>query len=124
MADGEEVEEEVLELQTELVKEIFVTSPATATATALDLEGRRGPVFVRGEVRSSELVCTSWPVVLAVTAGVIFLQLCLLSTCLLCLYTSHSSHSSHTAKLASGSVRPASINSLQTLSSLRTTFRD
>ena len=43
VADGEEVEEEVLELQTELVKEIFVTSPATATATALDLEGRRGP---------------------------------------------------------------------------------
>ena len=124
--EEEEVEEveEVLELRTQLVKEIFVASPVTATATGLEVEERRGPVYVRGEVAEGDLVCTSWPVLLAVTAGIIFLQLCLLSTCVLCLYTSHTSHTSHTAKLASATVRPPSINSIQTFNSLRTTFRD
>ena len=133
LEEPEELEElEVLELQTELVKEIFVESPATASSSksGLSLEDPRervGPVYVRGEVAETELVCTSWPVVLAVSAGIIFLQLCLLSTCLLCLYTSHSNHSDHSdhkLKLPSGTVRPGSRNSLQTLYSLRTTFRD
>ena len=132
LEEPEELEElEVLELQTELVKEIFVESPATASSkSGLGLEDPRervGPVYVRGEVAETELVCTSWPVVLAVSAGIIFLQLCLLSTCLLCLYTSHSNHSDHSdhkLKLPSGTVRPGSRNSLQTLYSLRTTFRD
>ena len=114
--------EQVLELETDLVKEIFVENSVTATALESDQSG--APLYVRGEVGERDLVCTSWPVVVALTAGIIFLQLCLLSTCLLCLYTSHSNHSDHKLKLPSGTVRPGSRNSLQTLYSLRTTFRD
>ena len=112
---------EVLELHTDLVKEIFVESPVTVTATGLESDQARGPQYVRGEVTGGDLVCTSWPVLVAVTAGLIFLQLCLLSTCVLCLV---SSHSEHTAKLGSLTVRPTSRNSIQTFNSLRSTFRD
>ena len=116
----EEVEElEVLELETDLVKEIFVESPVTATA--LESDQSRAPLYVRGEVTGGDLVCTSWPVLVAVTAGVVFLQLCLLSTCVLGLVTSRPPQS---AKLAALTVRPASMNSIQTWNSLRTTFRD
>ena len=107
--------QEVQELQdTDLVKEIFVE-----TAASVGQEG--APLYVRGEVDSVDTVCTSWPVVVAATAGILFLQLCLVATCLLCLYSSHrnkstssqlSSHSSH------------SSHSIQTLRSLRTTYRD
>ena len=114
---------EVLELHTDLVKEIFVESPVTVPPTALESDQARGPQYVRGEVAEGDLVCTSWPVVVAVTAGVIFLQLCLLSTCVLCLVSSHSS-ASQSAKLGSLTVRPASRNSIQTFNSLRSTFRD
>ena len=108
--------EQVLELETDLVKEIFVENSVTATALESDQSG--APLYVGGEVGERDLVCTSWPVVVALTAGIIFLQLCLLSTCLLCLYTSHSPRSPHTAKLA------PSVNSVQTWNSLRSTFRD
>ena len=110
-----EVLQEDQELQdTDLVKEIFVE-----TAASVGQEG--APLYVRGEVDSVDTVCTSWPVVVAATAGILFLQLCLVATCLLCLYSSHrnkstssqlSSHSSH------------SSHSIQTLRSLRTTYRD
>ena len=112
---GTQVLQEAQELQdTDLVKEIFVE-----TAASVGQEG--APLYVRGEVDSVDTVCTSWPVVVAATAGILFLQLCLVATCLLCLYSSHrnkstssqlSSHSSH------------SSHSIQTLRSLRTTYRD
>ena len=105
----EVVQEELLDRDTNLVKEIFVESA--------DSEGlEASPVHVEGSVDESE-VCTSWAVLVAAVAGLVFLQLCLLSACVLCLYTSHSRRDK-VLTLASSS------SSVQTLRSLRTNFRD
>ena len=66
------------------VKEIFVESAVVGgdsvpPARATLLPGLAAP----------DVVCTTWPVVLATCAGVVFLQLCVLATCLTCLYTQH-----------------------------------
>ena len=103
--------EDVLEKDTNLVKEIFVE-------TGNGVEVREAPVYVEGQVQSQERhseLCTSWAVVVAGTAGMVFLQLCLLSTCVLCLYTS---------RRQGDKARPSSSHSIQTFRSLRSTFRD
>ena len=90
----EKLNQEVLDVDTDLVKEIFVESGTTVERLTLENPGDRsdypaGSVHsVRGEL-DSDIVCTSWPVVLAASAGVVFLQLCIIATCLTCLYTSH-----------------------------------
>jgi hypothetical protein len=43
-------------------------------------------VFIHGD-EEGELLCTTLPVVIATAAAVVFLQLCIIVTCLLCLYT-------------------------------------
>ena len=48
-------------------------------------------VFILGDDRESELVCTTLPVVMTAGAAVVFLQLCLLTTCLLCIHSRRSS---------------------------------
>ena len=48
-------------------------------------------MFILGDDRESELVCTTLPVVITAGAAVVFLQLCILTTCILCLYTARRS---------------------------------
>jgi hypothetical protein len=43
-------------------------------------------VIIHGD-EEGELLCTTLPVVIATAAAVVFLQLCIIVTCLLCLYT-------------------------------------
>jgi len=94
----EKLNQQVLDIDTNLVKEIFVQSGTTIErlTTLEDFEDKDqsggGSVFIRGEhvlTPDSDVVCTTWPVVLAASAGVVFLQLCIIATCLTCLYTSH-----------------------------------
>ena len=40
-----------------------------------------------GEYGEGDVVCTTLPVVVATGAAVVFLQLCILVTCILCIYT-------------------------------------
>ena len=47
-------------------------------------------MFILGDDRESELVCTTLPVVMTAGAAVVFLQLCLLTTCLLCIHSRRS----------------------------------
>lgn len=80
--------QDVINTDNTLYKEIFVDS-------GTKVEGFRDPrlrsddagVFIRGEYEDGEIVCTTWPVIIATGAAVIFLQLCIISTCLLCLYS-------------------------------------
>ena len=48
-------------------------------------------MFILGDDWESELVCTTLPVVMTAGAAVVFLQLCLLTTCLLCIHSRRSS---------------------------------
>ena len=44
-------------------------------------------VYIKREEGEEEVLCTTLPVVVATAAAVIFLQLCILVTCILCIYT-------------------------------------
>ena len=45
-------------------------------------------VYIKaGEYGEGDVVCTTLPVVVATGAAVVFLQLCILVTCILCVYT-------------------------------------
>ena len=44
----------------------------------------------------TQVICTTWPVVVATGASVVFLQLCILTTCILCIYTSRYHHRLYT----------------------------
>ena len=44
------------------------------------------PVFIEG-YEEGEVVCTTWQVLIAAGSAVVFLQLCILVTCILCIYT-------------------------------------
>ena len=98
--------QDVLDMDTDLVKEIFVESGSSVERlTSRDLIQEQypaGTVFIRGQVTSSDsdIVCTSWPVVLAASAGIVFLQLCIIATCITCLYTSHKRRYQHHTKTA------------------------
>jgi len=90
--------QEILINNTPLSKEIYVE-----TGTKVDsikepssrnhlLGGRENnAVFILGDDKESELVCTTLPVVITAGAAVVFLQLCILTTCLLCLYSNRRS---------------------------------
>jgi hypothetical protein len=45
-----------------------------------------GGVFIEG-YDENEVVCTTWQVLIAAGSAVVFLQLCILVTCILCIYT-------------------------------------
>ena len=81
--------QEVINTDNTLYKEIFVDS-GTKVDSFRDprLRSDDGGVFIRGDYEDGEVVCTTWPVIIATGAAVIFLQLCIISTCLLCLCTS------------------------------------
>ena len=86
--------QEILDIDTDLVKEIFVESGTVVDRLSSSEQTIPYPahdaVYIRGEhVEDRDIICTSWAVVLAASAGVVFLQLCILATCLTCLYTSH-----------------------------------
>jgi hypothetical protein len=78
-----------------------------------------GGVFIRGDYQDGEVVCTTWPVIIATGAAVIFLQLCIISTCLLCLYTTRRSktkedrmsdhHSLHSGRSSATSHPPPTL---------------
>ena len=88
------LKQEILDIDADLVKEIFVESGTvvdrlSSSEQTIPYPARDG-VYIRGEhVEDRDIICTSWAVVLAASAGVVFLQLCILATCLTCLYTSH-----------------------------------
>ena len=44
-------------------------------------------MYIKREEGEEEVLCTTLPVVVATAAAVIFLQLCILVTCILCIYT-------------------------------------
>ena len=69
------------------VKEIFVESAVVGSDTVPPARATRAPLLPG--LAAPDVVCTTWPVVLATCAGVVFLQLCVLATCLTCLYTQH-----------------------------------
>lgn len=92
--------QEILISNTPLSREIFVEAGTKVDAirdAAVDsiLAGRdSGSVFILGDDKESELVCTTLPVIITAGAAVIFLQLCILTTCLLCLHSGRRSASS------------------------------
>ena len=69
------------------VKEIFVESAVVGGDTVPPARATRAPLLPG--LAAPDVVCTTWPVVLATCAGVVFLQMCVLATCLTCLYTQH-----------------------------------
>jgi hypothetical protein len=84
--------QEVISGNSQLSKEIIVDSGTKVDPSTSD--GRHQQdlgVFVQGDYEEGEVVCTTWPVVIATGAAVVFLQLCILTTCLLCLYTARRS---------------------------------
>lgn len=81
--------QEVLYSDTPLSKEIYVESGTTVDRFRDPrLKADNNGVFIWGANEDEEVVCTTWPVIIATGAAVIFLQLCIISTCLLCLCTS------------------------------------
>jgi len=84
--------QEVLYSDTPLSKEIYVES-GTKVDSFRDprLKAENNGVFIWGDYEDGEVVCTTWPVIIATGAAVIFLQLCIISTCLLCLCTTRRS---------------------------------
>ena len=89
----DKLSQEILDIDTDLVKEIFVESGTvvdrlTGSERTIPYPARDA-VYIQGEHMDRDIICTSWAVVLAASAGVVFLQLCILATCLTCLYTSH-----------------------------------
>jgi len=111
--------QEILISNTPLSKEIYVE-----TGTKVDsiqepgsnkIAGRDSKaVFILGDDKESELVCTTLPVVITAGAAVVFLQLCILTTCLLCLWSGrrHSgrrlsrSESLHSGQTSTGTISP------------------
>jgi len=84
--------QEVLYSDTPLSKEIYVESGTTVDRFRDPrLKADNNGVFIWGANEDEEVVCTTWPVIIATGAAVIFLQLCIISTCLLCLCTSRRS---------------------------------
>eukprot|EP00092_Neocalanus_flemingeri_P054613 GFUD01064337.1.p1 GENE.GFUD01064337.1~~GFUD01064337.1.p1 ORF type:complete len:322 (-),score=87.09 GFUD01064337.1:284-1126(-) len=80
--------QEVLYSDTPLSKEIHVESGTTVDSFRDPrLKSDNTGVFIWGDYEDGEVVCTTWPVIIATGAAVIFLQLCIISTCLLCLCT-------------------------------------
>merc|ERR1712029_115803 len=106
--------QEILISNTPLSKEIYVE-----TGTKVDSIQESGSnkfagrdskaVFILGDDKESELVCTTLPVVITAGAAVVFLQLCILTTCLLCLWSGrrHSgSESLHSGQTSTGTISP------------------
>lgn len=148
-------------MDTPLSKEIIVDS-GTKVDTLRDPRsnaalgfGDENAVYIRAGGSSGEpdLVCTTMPVIIATGAAVIFLQLCILVTCVLCIYSSKrpgkdsdSSSGDHQSTYSSSTLhqrapstiyhdnltyRPSTSTSSRiieptasTLKSLRTTLRD
>jgi len=147
--------QEVLFSDTPLTKEIYVES-GTKVDRFRDprLKADTNGVFIWGDYEDGEVVCTTWPVIIATGAAVIFLQLCIISTCLLCLCTTRRSkpkldrmsdhHSLFSGSSSSSAHPPATLyhdqltyrppppsstarvtdHSASTLKSLRTSLRD
>jgi len=88
--------QEVLYSDTPLSKEIYVES-GTKVDSYRDprIKSDDTGVFIWGNEEDGEVVCTTWPVIITTGAAVIFLQLCIISTCLLCLYTARRSKPKH-----------------------------
>ena len=81
----------VLTVDTPLSKEIIV-EPGTKVDSYRDPRAdptfNQGGVFIQaGSYGEEDVVCTTLPVVVATGAAVVFLQLCILVTCILCIYT-------------------------------------
>ena len=70
--------QEVIEGVSDLSKEIYVETGTT-------IDRIRDPYGLEEEAEE-EMVCTTMTVIIAASAGVVLLQISILSTCLLCLY--------------------------------------
>ena len=79
--------QEVISGDSQLSKEIIVDSGTKIDSFRDPMSQEDLGVFVKGDYSEGEVVCTTWPVVIATGAAVVFLQLCILTTCILCLYT-------------------------------------
>ena len=79
--------QEVISGDSQLSKEIIVDSGTKIDSFRDPRSQEDLGVFVKGDYSEGEVVCTTWPVVIATGAAVVFLQLCILTTCILCLYT-------------------------------------
>ena len=107
--------------QVELVREILVEPPAEEAGRAA-----AAPRAVLLETERVEEVCTSWPVITATAAGILFLQLCTLAACLLCLYTDRRQVGSAAPLLHSSSLsyRARSLPSTATRHTFRSVLGD
>ena len=83
--------QEVISGDSQLSKEIIVDSGTKIDSFRDPRSQEDLGVFVKGDYSEGEVVCTTWPVVIATGAAVVFLQLCILTTCILCLYTARRS---------------------------------
>jgi hypothetical protein len=79
--------QEVISGDSQLSKEIIVDSGTKIDSFRDPRSQEDLGVFVKGDYSEGEVVCTTWPVVIATGAAIVFLQLCILTTCILCLYT-------------------------------------
>lgn len=135
---------------TPLTTEIYVESGAkVATVPSTRLATKDEEVFLLGPPPegSGELVCTTLPVIIATGAALLFLQLCIIATCLLCICSKKgkrhersegSSRSDHLSEYSSSTAgsdtlyhhhhrQPATsshLSSANTLKSLRSSYRD
>jgi len=88
--------QEVLYSDTPLSKEIYVESGTKVDSYKEPrIKSNDNGVFIWGANETEEVVCTTWPVIIATGAAVIFLQLCIISTCLLCICTTRRSKPKH-----------------------------
>lgn len=88
--------QEVISGDSQLSKEIIVDSGTKIDSFRDPRSQEDLGVFVKGDYSEGEVVCTTWPVVIATGAAVVFLQLCILTTCILCLYTARRGKRSQT----------------------------
>lgn len=126
--------QEILISSTPLSKEIYVETGTKVDSIKADEGGVEGvlagrdntAVFILGDDKESELVCTTLPVVITAGAAVIFLQLCILATCLLCLYSNRRSKKrslSRAESLHSSDTMSSAHPTLHTLYHDQLTFR-
>merc|ERR1712012_1403028 len=85
----------VISGDSQLSKEIIVDSGTKIDSFRDPRSQEDLGVFVKGDYSEGEVVCTTWPVVIATGAAVVFLQLCILTTSILCLYTARRSRGRH-----------------------------
>lgn len=80
------LDQDVIYSDVPLRKEIIVDSGTKIDSFRDPRRIDAGGVFIEG-YDENEVVCTTWQVLIAAGSAVVFLQLCILVTCILCIYT-------------------------------------